>query len=56
VSNFNSSLALEHEQVRVERELDLLLPTRHHSKGTVTADVKPLYQVVKVSGTVTVSF
>ncbi|WP_158383154.1 hypothetical protein [Candidatus Protochlamydia sp. R18] len=58
MSNYNSSLALEdvHEYARVDSELNLLVPTRHLSIGTNSADTQPLYQVVKVSGTITVSF
>lgn len=55
VSHSNSSLALEDKEEAVEPELDLFIRAQHLSiSGALT--VQELANVVKVSGSITVSF
>ncbi len=56
MGNHNSSLALEEMNERVETELDLLVQARHLSISSASAEVQPLFRVVKVSGSITISF
>jgi hypothetical protein len=55
VSKFKRSLALE-DVKETEMELEVYDPVRHLSISNVDADIQPLNQVVKVSGSITVSF
>ena len=55
MSILNSSLALEEFQVSNTELKDLDL-VRHLSIRNVSTESQPVYQVVKVKGTITVSF
>jgi len=55
VSILNSSLALEEIQVS-NNDLEDLHLVRHLSIRNASTESQPVYQVVKVSGTITVSF
>ena len=55
VSSFNRSLALEENEGSVQ-DLDALLHLRHLSISNGSTEAQPACQVVKVSGTITVSF
>ncbi len=55
VSHSNSSLALEEKEEAVEPEFDLFIRAQHLSISDVSA-VQELASVVKVSGSITVSF
>lgn len=55
VSSFNRSLALEENEGSVQ-DLEALLHLRHLSIRNASTEAQPVCQVVKVSGTITVSF
>jgi hypothetical protein len=55
VSTFNSSLAFEEINDPEEDFIDLI-PMRHLSVSNASTDAQSHYQVVKVSGNITVSF
>jgi hypothetical protein len=55
VSTFTRSLAFE-EIKESEVKLEELLPVRHLSISSVSTSTQPVNQVVKVSGTITISF
>jgi hypothetical protein len=55
VSHSNSSLALEEKEEVVEPEFDLFIRAQHLSISDAPA-VQKLTNVVKVSGSITVSF
>jgi hypothetical protein len=55
VSTFNRSLAFE-EIKESEVKLEELLPVRHLSISSVSTTAQPVHQVVKVSGSITISF
>ncbi len=55
VSNYHRSLVLEEFKV-AEVELEELLPGRHLSLSNMATDAQSVFQVVKVSGSITVSF
>lgn len=55
VSKYNSALA--YQEIReTEHDLPDLLPMRHLFLSDVSTDQQPIICVVKVSGTITVSF
>lgn len=55
VSSFNRSLALEEINESKSDHDDLLL-LRHLFIGNTSTETQPVFQVVKVSGSITVSF
>lgn len=55
VSHSNSSLALEVKEEMIEAELDLFIRAQHLSISGAST-VQELVNVVKVSGSITVSF
>lgn len=55
MSTLNRSLAFEEIQ-ETQELLEDLLPMRHLSISNASTDAQPVYQVVKVSGNITVSF
>ncbi len=58
VSLHNCALALEdiHEYDELESNVDLFIQARHLSFCNTTAKIQPALQVVKVTGSITVSF
>lgn len=55
MSYYNRSLALEDVQ-ETEVKLEELLPVRHLTLSDVSTETQPVKQVVKVCGSITVSF
>lgn len=56
VSHSNSSLALEVKEEVIEPEFDLFIRAQHLSISGVSTGQQQANQVVKVSGSITVSF